>query len=127
MRVNREKYGINNHTIYLGDMPQGFFFLLFAFMKSYGFYKNCDSTEKSDFHRELIPFLKTLFIYLFSAVLGLCCCMDFSQIAASGASPLVALHGLLTAVASLVWSTGSRASRLQWLWHVGSVLATPRL
>ena len=96
-------------------------------MKSYGFYKNCDSTEKSDFHRELIPFLKTLVIYLFSAVLGLCCCMDFSQIAASGASPLVALHGLLTAVPSLVWSTGSRASRLQWLWHVGSVLATPRL
>ena len=46
------------------------------------------------------------FIYLFSAVLGLCCCMDFSQIAASGASLLVAVRGLLTVVASLVAEHG---------------------
>ena len=71
-------------------------------MKSYGFYKNCDSTEKSDFHRELIPFLKTLFIYLFSAVLGLCCCMDFSLVEASGGFSLVAVWEFLRAMASLV-------------------------
>ena len=42
-----------------------------------------------------------VFIYLRLAVLGLCCCAGFS---------LVAVRGLLVAVASLVWSVGLQAS-----------------
>ena len=41
-------------------------------------------------------------MYLFLAVLGLCCCVDFSQVAASGGYSLVAVRELLTAVASFV-------------------------
>ena len=44
-----------------------------------------------------------LFIFIF-AVLGYCSCLGFS---------LVAVHGLLIVVASLLWSTGSRAHGLQ--------------
>ena len=36
------------------------------------------------------------------AVLGLHCCVDFSLVAVSGDSSLVAVHGLLIVVASLV-------------------------
>ena len=54
-----------------------------------------------------------VFIYLRLAVLGLCCCTGFS---------LVAVRGLLVAVASLVWSVGCRACRLQWLWCTGSAV-----
>ena len=42
------------------------------------------------------------FIYLFLAVLGLCCCAGFSLVEKSGGYSLVAVHGLLIAVASLV-------------------------
>ena len=41
-------------------------------------------------------------MYLFMAVLGLCCCMGFSLIATDRVYSLVAVSGLLTAVASLV-------------------------
>ena len=40
--------------------------------------------------------------YLFLAVLGLCCCAGFTLVVESGGCSLVAVHGLLTAVASLV-------------------------
>ena len=51
-------------------------------------------------------------IYLFLAVLGLCCCMDFSLVAESGSNSLVVVCRLLIVMASLVkhglWNTGSR-------------------
>ena len=40
--------------------------------------------------------------YLFLAVLGLCCCSDFSPAVESGDYSPVAVHRLLIAVASLV-------------------------
>ena len=46
-----------------------------------------------------------------------------SLVVAIRGDSLVAVHRLLLAVASLVSEHGSRASRLQWLWHVGSVVA----
>ena len=42
------------------------------------------------------------FIYLFLAVLGLCCYAGFSLVVASGGCSLVVVHGLLTEVAFLV-------------------------
>ena len=56
-------------------------------------------------------------IYLFLAVLGLCCCLGFS---------LVATCELLTVVSSLVKSMGYRVQRLQQLWHRGSTVVVPR-
>ena len=50
---------------------------------------------------EKFPFFNN-FIYLFSAVLGLHCCMGFSTVLGSGVSFLVVLLGLITVVASLV-------------------------
>ena len=41
-------------------------------------------------------------IYLLLAVLGLCCCMDFSLVEASGGYSVVAVWGFLRAMASLV-------------------------
>ena len=46
------------------------------------------------------------FIYLFLAVPGLYCCSGFSLVVASRAYSLVAVRGLLTAVASLVAEHG---------------------
>ena len=43
-----------------------------------------------------------LFIYLFLAVLGLCCCAGFSLAAASRGYSLVVAQGLLVAVVSPV-------------------------
>ena len=43
-----------------------------------------------------------LFIYLFLAELGLCCCTGLSLVATSRGYSLVAVHKLLVAVASLV-------------------------
>ena len=69
------------------------------------------------------------------AVLGLCCCVGFSLVAASGGHSPVVVCGLLIAVASLVaehglqslWFPGSRAQARQLQhrglaapWHVGS-------
>ena len=56
-------------------------------------------------------------IYLFLAMLGLCCCLGFS---------LVATCELLTVVSSLVKSLGYRVQRLQQLWHRGSTVVVPR-
>ena len=49
---------------------------------------------------------KKKFMYLFMAVLGLCCCMGFSLVVANGAYPLVAVCGLLIVVASLIAEHG---------------------
>ena len=46
------------------------------------------------------------FIYLFFALLSLLCCVGFSLVVASGISSLVAVLGLLIAVASLVEEHG---------------------
>ena len=58
-------------------------------------------------------------MYLFMAVLGLCYCVGFSLEAANGGYSLIAVRGLLFAVASLV------ACRFPYLWHVGSEVVTP--
>jgi len=65
------------------------------------------------FSTPLILFLFFKFIYLFLAAVGLCCCATFSLVVASRGYFLVAVCGLRIAVASLVWSTGSRACRIQ--------------
>ena len=46
------------------------------------------------------------FVYLFLAVVGLCCCMGFSLVLMSCGYSLVAVHGLLMAVASSVAEHG---------------------
>ena len=52
-------------------------------------------------------FLKTFKpIYVLLAVLGLCCCLDFSLVARNRASSLGVVHRLLIAVASLVAEHG---------------------
>ena len=53
-----------------------------------------------------LSFLIVLFIYLFMAVLGLPCCLGFSLVAANEGCSLVAVHGLLLVVASLVVEHG---------------------
>ena len=67
---------------------------------------------------------KIHFIYLFWAVLGLCCCVGFSLHSESGGYSLVVVCRLVF----LWWllflgSTGSRSHRLQELWHMSSVVA----
>ena len=57
-------------------------------------------------------------MYFFLAVLGLCCCTGFSPAATSRGYSLVAVHGLLTAAASLIaehglQGTGSMAAALE--------------
>ena len=51
--------------------------------------------------RNFILFLQNVFIYLFLAMLGLCCCSGFSLVAASGGYSLVVAHGLLILVVPL--------------------------
>ena len=67
-------------------------------------------------------FLKKIFIYLFLAALGLCCCTrTFSSCGEQGL-PFVAVGRLLIVMASLVAEHRLQASRLQQLWHMGSVV-----
>ena len=66
---------------------------------------------------------KIVFIYLDLAVLGFCHFPGFSLFAASGGYSPVEVRGFLFAVASLVVVHGSRARRLQQLWH--TVLVAP--
>ena len=65
--------------------------------------------------------LNYLFIYLFTAVLGLhcCCAWAFSSCGERGVL-FIAVRGLLTAVASLVVEHGLQALGLQQLWLTGS-------
>ena len=68
-----------------------------------------------------------IFIYLFLAALGLCCCAQaFSSCGEQGLL-LVAVRGLLVEVASLVAENGLQVRRLQQLCHVGSVVVGRRL
>ena len=71
-----------------------------------------------------LDFLKNVYlcIYLFMAVLGLCCCICFSLVAANGGYSLVSRHGLLIAVASV-----GVACRFPCLRHMGSEAVPPRL
>ena len=70
--------------------------------------------------KQLIGFLKFLFIYLFLAVLGLgCCAWAFSSCGEQGLLFIV-VCGLLTAVASLVVEHRPQACGLQQLWLAGS-------
>ena len=52
-------------------------------------------------------------MYLYLPVLGLHCCVGFSLVAESRGLPFLVVRELLTSVASLVCSTGSRLLRLQ--------------
>ena len=81
-------------------------------------------SHKTYLYYFLLNFKKQfLFICLFLAVLGLCCCLGFSLVSVSrGYSSLwyrgyslVAQWWLL-----LLWGTGSRVRRLQQLWFPGS-------
>ena len=55
----------------------------------------------------MVKYYFILFIHLFLAALGLCCCAcRLSLVAVSGGLLFVAVHGLLTAVASLVAEHG---------------------
>ena len=89
---------------------------LFCFLRLYGhtlklkdsFLSCVQSTNKPI--KGIHHFLKIiLFIYLFLALLGLCCYEGFSLVVASRGYSPVAMHELLTVVTSLSWSTGSRA------------------
>ena len=64
-----------------------------------------------------------LFMYLFLAVLCLCCTWAFSSCSEQRRATLVAIHGLLIAMASLVVDHRLQVCRLQSLWHEGSVVA----
>ena len=55
----------------------------------------------------------SLNVYLFMALLGLHCCLGFSLVVESRGYSLVAVHGLLIAVTSVVLERGSRALRLR--------------
>ena len=61
-------------------------------------------------------FLKNNFLYLYLAVLNLCCCVGFSLIVGSGAYSVLVVVGFSLQAASLVGSTGSTAGRFQHLW-----------
>ena len=61
-----------------------------------------------------------LFIYLFLAALGLCCCAQAFSSCGERGLLFVVVRGLLTAVASLVAEHRLQAHGLQQLWHVGS-------
>ena len=50
-----------------------------------------------------------LIYYLFLAVLGLCCCMDFSVFEANGGCSVVLTHRFLIAVACLVGAPRKQA------------------
>ena len=66
-------------------------------------------------------------MYLFLAVLGLCCCTcAFSSCGERGLL-FVAVRGLLIVVASLVVEHGLQARGLRQLWHMGSVVVARRL
>ena len=71
-------------------------------------------------------FIFLIFIYLFLAVLGLHCYAGFSLIMTSGGSSLIAVWGLLFALASSC-CVSSRAFQPQQLWHLGSIAVAPGL
>lgn len=60
-------------------------------------------------------------------MLDLRCCVGFSLAAESRGHSLAVVLELLTAVASLLWSKGSRVLGLQYLWHMVSEVVVPEL
>ena len=62
-----------------------------------------------------------IFIYLFLAVLGLCCCAQAFSSCGEWGLLFIAVRGPLIAVASLV-EHRLQERRLQQLWHAGSVV-----
>ena len=62
-----------------------------------------------------------LFFNLFLAALGLRCCVWAFSSCGEWGLLIIAMHRLLTAVASLVVEHGLQARRLQQLWHTCSV------
>ena len=60
-------------------------------------------------------------------MLGLRYCMGFLLVAGSRGLLFIAVRGFSLQCLLLLWSTGSRAHRLQYLGHMGSVVAVPRL
>ena len=69
----------------------------------------------------------SLFRFLNFRLLGLRCSVRFSLVGASRGYSSVSVCRRLIAVAPLVVAHGAWACRLQWLQHVGSVVAAPRL
>ena len=66
-------------------------------------------------------FLKIIFfLYLFLAVLGLCCWMGFSLVVASGVYSLVAVHRLLLPGSSAGkesnWDVETLVGKISWRW-----------
>ena len=58
-----------------------------------------------------------LFIYLFLAVLGLCCCVGFSLVVVSGGYSLVAEHRLQATLVSVVVACGLSRCGFQAVEH----------
>ena len=65
-------------------------------------YQNWATSSFNKVSHSFCKYLKNNFIYLFLAVLGLCCCIGFSLVGVSGGYSLVAVPRLLTTVAFLV-------------------------
>ena len=65
-------------------------------------------------------------VYLFVAVLGLCCCAIFPLVAVGGDVSLAVVPGFVTAVAPLV-EHRLQAQGVQQLQHVGSEVVAHRL
>ena len=60
-------------------------------------------------------------------MLGLCCCLGFSLVVANGDCSLVAVHGFLISVASLVEGHGLQGVQASVAVACGSGAATPGL
>ena len=60
-------------------------------------------------------------------MLGLCCCLGFSLVVANGDCSLVAVHGFLISVASLVEGHGLQGVQASVAMACGSGAATPGL
>ena len=72
--------------------------------------------------QQIFPFKN----FFFLAVLHLHCCVGFSLVAASRGYSSLQCTGFSSWQLLLLQTTGSRACRLQELWHVGSMVAAPR-
>ena len=83
-------------------------------IKNYYFFKNV--------HKFSFISYFYLFIYLFLAALGLCCCTRAFSSCGKRGLLFVAVHGLLIVVASIVAEHGLQAHGLQQFWHVDSVV-----
>ena len=75
---------------------------------------------KQQHGNHIFIYLLLNYVYLFLAVLGLCCCVGSSIVVMSGAYCLVVGCGLLIAVASLVAEHELKSIWAQELWLVGS-------